>query len=204
MFYFAAPAHAQQAPDAPVAHEGAAHEGAAHEGAAHEGGHDAKMDWELVRYQTSNFILFLLLVIVAGRRPIMDALGNRANVVRRDLDESARAKGEAQKEYHEIEEKLAGLERRIEDMKAGATRDAEAEGVRIRERAEADAIRIRETATRTVSEEVLRARNEIRREVVEQAAGLAREIVKSSVQAEDQARFQAEFLAALDKPGGAA
>lgn len=183
--------------------EGAAHEGAAHEGAAHEGEHHG-MDRSLVGLQASNFILFFLLIGFAARRPISEALGNRANAVRRDLDESQAVKAAAQRQYAEMEEKLASLERRIDDMKAEAIREAEAEGVRIRERAEADAVRIKETAQRTVREEALRARNEIRREVVEQAASLARELVKTSVNGEDQARLQSEFLGALSAPPGGA
>ncbi len=180
--------------------EGAAAEGTAHEGAAEPEHHG--MDWETVGLQASNFILFVLLLGVALRRPVGDALGNRANAVRRDLDESQQVKAAAQRQYAEIEEKMAGLERRIELMKAEAVRESESEGVRIRERAEADAVRIRETAERTVREEVVRARAELRREVVEQAAGLALEIVKSNVTAADQKRLQTEFLGALKAPNG--
>lgn len=208
MVLFSSPAFAQEGEHGAPAGEHGAPAGEAHEGAAeHGGGHGEAhgMDWELVGYQASNLILFLILVIWAGRRPIMDALGNRANVVRRDLDESARAKGDAQREYHEIEERLAGLEARIESMKAEAHREAEAEAGRIRDRAQADAARIKETAERTVREEALRARNEIRREVVEQAAALAREIIQRNVAAEDQDRLQAEFLGALrTRTGGEA
>jgi len=183
--------------------EGAAHEGAAHEGAAsEEGGHESGPDAKLLTLQSVNLLLFILVLFFAARRPIMDALGNRANAVRRDLDESARLKDEADKRYHEIEARLAGLDRRIDEMKAEAAHEAEAESERIRERAEADSVRIRETAQRTIREEALRARNEIRREVVEQATGLAREIVKQNVTPEDQARLQGEFLGALRKPVG--
>jgi F-type H+-transporting ATPase subunit b len=183
-------------------HAGAAPEGVAHEGAAHEGAEHHGMDWTLVGLQASNFFLFALVVFFAARRPVLDALGNRANAVRRDLDESQQVKAAAQKQYAEIEEKLAGLERRIESMKAESIREAEAEAVRIRQRADADAIRIRETAQRTVREEALRARNELRREVVGQAVGMARELIKSQVNTEDQARLQAEFLGALSTPNG--
>ncbi len=166
-----------------------------------EGAHHG-MDWSLVGLQSSNFILFLLVIFFAARRPVLDALGNRANVVRRDLDESQKVKAAAERQYAEVEEKLAGMERRIEEMKAGAIREAEAEAVRIHERAQADAVRIRDTAQRTVREEAQRARNEIRREVVEQAASLAGAIVKQNVSGEDQARLHGELLSALQQPAG--
>ena len=175
----------------------AAEAGAHTEGAAHTG-----MDWDLVGMQATNFFIFLIILYFAVRRPIRDALGNRANAVRRDLDESARVKDEAERRYHEIEGKLAGLDRRIEDLKAESAREAEMEAARIRERAELDAVRIRETAERTVREEAIRARHEIRKEVVEQAAALAREIVKANVNPGDQLRLHAEFLGALRGPSG--
>jgi len=185
-------AHAEGGSPASTAHEGAV---------SAEGGHPG-MDWSLVGLQASNFILFLLVIFFAARRPVLDALGNRANVVRRDLDESQQVKAAAERQYAEVEEKLAGLERRIEEMKVGAIREAEAEAVRIHERAQADAVRIRDTAQRTVREEALRARNEIRREVVEQAASLAGAIVKQNVSSEDQARLHGELLSALQQPAG--
>ena len=93
-----------------AAPEGAAHEAAAHEGAAsEEGGHESGPDAKLLTLQSVNLLLFILVLFFAARRPIMDALGNRANSVRRDLDESARLKDEADKRYHEIEARLAGL-----------------------------------------------------------------------------------------------
>jgi F-type H+-transporting ATPase subunit b len=198
MDLFVGEAWAQEGPEA-GAPAGEAHEGAAEGGEAehHEG-----PDFGLIGMQAINLTLFAIVLFVFARRPIMDALGNRANAVRRDLDESARLKDEADKRYHAIEAQLAGLDRKLEELKAEAAREAEAEAERIRERAEADAVRIRETAERTLREEATRARNEIRKEVVDQATALAREIVKQNVSPEDQARLQGEFLGALRKPAG--
>lgn len=200
MMWFIQEAAAQEGHGAP-AHEGAAPAGEAHEGAA-EGGHHEGMDWHLVGLQATNFLIFFTVLFFAVRRPISDALGNRANAVRRDLDESARVKDEADRRYHQIEDQLAGLDRRIDELKAEAANEADLEAQRIRERAEIDAVRIQQTAERTIREEAIRARQEIRKEVVEQAAVLAREIVKQSVTREDQARLQAEFLGVIRKPMG--
>ena len=147
--------------------------------------------------QAVNLLLFLVLLFVFARRPILDALGNRANQVRRDLDESARLKDEAEARYRDIEQKLAGLDHRIEEMKAQAASEAKSEAARIAERAEADAIRIRDTAERTIREESQRARSEIRREVVVQATAAAREIVRQNVGSADQAKLEAEFMASV-------
>ncbi len=165
--------------------------------AAHHG-----PDYAAIGVQAVNLGLFLALLFVFARRPILDALGNRANKVRRDLDESARLKDEAEARYREIEHKLAGLDQRIEDLKEEAAAEAQAEAARIAERAESDAQRIKDTAERTIREEVQRARAEIRREVVIQASASAREIVKQNVRPDDEKRLEAQFLGALDAPKG--
>lgn len=154
-------------------------------------------DTQLLTFQAINFTIFFVILFIFARKPIMNALGNRASAVRRDLDESAKLRDEAEARYREIEQKLAGLDQRIEQMKAEAASEAAAEQARIGERAEADAIRIKETAERTIREEALRARNEIRKEVVEQASALAVGMVKQSVTVEDQLRLQAELLTSL-------
>ncbi len=172
--------------------------GNAHEGAPAGGGADHHgPDFGTIGIQAVNLLLFLVLLFVFARRPILDALGNRANQVRRDLDESARLKDEAEARYRDIEQKLAGLDHRIEEMKAQAASEAKSEAARIAERAEADAIRIRDTAERTIREESQRARSEIRREVVVQATAAAREIVRQNVGSADQAKLEAEFMASV-------
>lgn len=171
----------------------------AHEGApaGEAGGEHHGPDYATIGVQFVNLGLFLVLLVVFARRPILDALGNRANQVRRDLDESVRLKDEAVARYREIEQKLAGLDQRIDDMKETAAAEARAESARIAERAEADAVRIRDTAERTIREESQRARSEIRREVVVQATAAAREIVRQNVGSADQAKLEAEFMASV-------
>jgi F-type H+-transporting ATPase subunit b len=178
--------------------EGAIPEGVqAHEGAAsgHGGEHSAPaLDIGKVAIQGINLAIFLGILVYFARRPILDSLANRANNVRRELDEAARMRDEAEARYREIEEKLATLDKRIADLKEDAQRDADADAARIAERAEADAARLKETAERTIREEAARARSEIRREVVEQAAALARETVRQNVGPDDQSRLQGEFM----------
>ena len=180
-------------------------EAAAHEGSAHEGGeaHHEGIDSRLLMFQVINFTIFFVVLVYFARKPIMNALGNRSSAVRRDLDESAKLRDDAESRYHEIERKLAGLDKRIDDMKAEAALEAAAEQARIAERAEADAARIKETAERTIREEALRARNEIRKEVVEQASGLAVGMVKQAVNVDDQIRLQNELLQSLKRGGEA-
>ena len=177
--------------------------GGAEDGGEAGGGHHGP-DFTAIGVQAVNLLLFLVVLFVFVRRPILDALGNRANKVRRDLDESARLKDEAEARYREIEQKLAGLDQRIENLKVEAATEAAAEAARIAERAEIDAVRIKETAERTIREETQRARAEIRREVVVQAAGLAREMVKQNVRPDDEKRLEEQFLGSIKSPGGEA
>jgi F-type H+-transporting ATPase subunit b len=162
-----------------------------------EGGaeHAAAIPWGMLGLQLVNLVLFAAILLVFARRPVMDALKDRAGAVRKQLEEAARLRDDAEARYADVDQKLQALDRRIEAMKAEAAAEAEAEGKRILERAEADAARVKETAERTIREEAERARTAIRREAVAQAAQLARARLESEISPEDQERLAQAFLA---------
>lgn len=175
-----------------------ASEGAEAPGAAHGAEAAATIPWETLAYQTGTLVVFVGLLAYLARRPISDALRNRALAIRSQLEEAGRLKSEAQARYAEIESRLASLDARVQGMRAEAEAEAVREAERIRERAAVDAARIRDTAERTIREEGARARHELRGEAVALSIGLARETLKRSITADDQDRLAGEFLAAVD------
>lgn len=165
-----------------------------------EGGHGApEIHWDQLAVAAVNLVLFVGILVWAGRRPIADALANRTRAVRQALDEAARLQDESQARFSDVESKLVALDRRIEDLKAEAAAEAEREEARLRERAEADARRIRESAERTIREEADAARAQIRGEAARMAVKLAEDILRRDVNPADQERLAREFLAAVNK-----
>ena len=168
--------------------------------AAHGADHGAHgIPWDTIGISAVNVILFLGILVWAARKPVGDALKNRALAVSSQLDESTRLKEEAAARAADIESKLVSLGKRVDEMKAEAALEADKEARRLEERAHADAARIRETAERTIREESTRARNELRGEAARLAVQLARETLKRSVTPDDQERLAREFLAAVEK-----
>ncbi|MFZ5482324.1 MAG: hypothetical protein ACOZNI_36520 [Myxococcota bacterium] len=170
------------------------------EGGGHGGPEGAHgIPWDTIAFQSIAVAIFLGLLFWFARRPVGDALKNRALDVRNRIESAAKARDEAAARYAEIESRLVSLDRRVEEMKAEAAADADNEAERIRERAHADAQRVKETAERTIREEADRARTQLRAEAVGLAVQLARESLKRAVTPEDQERLAKDFLAAVDK-----
>lgn len=166
---------------------------------AHGGGEDHGIPWNVVAIQAVNVIFFLAILVWAAGRPVRDWVRNRSFAVSRQIDEAARVKDEAAARFSDIEAKLVSLDRRIDEMKAEADVEARKEAEAIGERAVADAARIRETAERTIREETVRARNDLRTEAAALAVQLARETIKRNLGAEDEARLAREFLGAVER-----
>lgn len=172
---------------------GAEHAAAGAEHAAHG------VPWDMVGLQAVNLLFFIVILVWVARKPLGDALKNRALGVSQSLEEASRLRAEASARAAEIDAKLATLGQKVEEMKAAAAIEADAEAKRMNERARVDAERIRDTAERTLREESGRARNALRGEAARLAVQLARETLKRSVTADDQERLAREFLAAVDK-----
>lgn len=171
----------------------------ASEGGAHGEAETHGIPWGTLIITGLNLVIFLGLLGWLARRPLADALANRASTVRKSLDEAARLQDEAQARFSEVESRLVALDRRIEELKREAEADAAREEVRLHERAEQDARRIRDTAERTIREEAESARQVLRGEASVLAVQLAREIVRRNLTADDQERLARQFLAAVDK-----
>lgn len=171
--------------------------------AASEGGHGGGeahgIPWNTLVVTALNLVIFLGLLGWLARRPLADALANRAAAVRKSLDEASRLQDEAQARFSEVESKLVALDRRIDELKQEAEVEATREEGRLRDRAAQDAQRIRDTAERTIREEADNARLVLRGEATALAVQLAREIVRKNLTVEDQERLARQFLAAVDK-----
>jgi F-type H+-transporting ATPase subunit b len=170
-------------------------EGAEGAAGAHEGG----VPWSTVGFQTMTLIVFVGVLYFVARRPVGDALKDRALRIKNQIEETSRLKTEAKARHDEIEARLASLDQRVTAMRGEAEADAAREAERIRERAQADAARIRETAERTIREEAARARNELRNEAVQLSIRLAGDALQRAITPADQDRLAREFLAAVDE-----
>ena len=143
--------------------------------------------------------LLILLVIIGwlAGPAIRDALSNRAASTRKDLKEAAAEKQAAQARYEELEARLSDFEQELAQLRAEAEKSVEREVASVHERAERDARLIWESATRSIRDEVDRARQALRRDAVDLAVELASDQVKQQIGANDEERLGREFLGAV-------
>lgn len=154
-----------------------------------------------VGYHALNLALLLGVLYVLARKPVRDALRNRALGIRKEITESARARDEARQRHEEVEARIAALAQEVENLRAEARREAEIEERKLVERAHEEARRIAEMAQRNVRDEVLRAQQELRREAVGLAVQLAEATLARNVGPDDQARLARQFLDSLNREG---
>ncbi len=157
-----------------------------------------------IGFHALHIFLLLALLFVVGRRPIGDALKNRALGIRKELVDSARERDEARKKNEELVARLGKFERELEEMRVTATEDAKQDAARLVERAEAEAKRIAESSERSISEEIRRAKASLRKEAVDLAVQLAETTLSKEVQADDQRRLARQFLDTLTTDGDSA
>ena len=128
------------------------------------------------------------------RKPLSNFLQRRRLEVKEALDESWEAKTEAEERYEEIEARISNFEGELEKLMTDVRADAEMERVVIEERAQQSAAQLEAAAERSVSEELRRARRELRDEAIGLAVGLAGDLLNSTVGKDDQQRLTNEYL----------
>ncbi len=148
-----------------------------------------------------NFLLFLGAAVYFGRRPIGDALSNRALAIRKELTESARLRDEARQRSDALADRLDKIEAEIASMRQKAEEEAANEERQLIARAEAEAERIHEATLRSIRDEVARARFALKRDAVNLAVELAEAALKERMDAEEQQRLARAFLESIKADG---
>jgi len=147
-------------------------------------------------WRVVNLLVFvaILVYILRNKIGIGKLFDNRASSIRQQLEQAKRDK-------HEAEQRLAGLEARLEkldsevaDIKAEAERDATRESERLREMAGADAEKVRQMARREIEGAMKAARTELRTFVAEKSVELAETIIRREITPQDNSRMLTKYV----------
>ncbi len=149
--------------------------------------------WEVFKQLVNVGILVGVLVYFL-KKPLSSFLKERSELLRKSIDDAAKARAEAAAKLSEIQERVARLSGEIEEMNRRMESEAGDEGKRLREAAQAEIARVREQAKFAADQEVKKAREELRREAADLSTAAAEEIVKKSVTPEDQERIVRENI----------
>jgi F-type H+-transporting ATPase subunit b len=138
-------------------------------------------------------VLFGLLIYF-GRKPIGEALRKRKEEILRGMQDAARMKEEATRQFADYEAQLEGMEERIEKTRQEIRRVGELERERVVGEARERRERMEHEARRLVDQELETARAELMRRVVRAAAARAERMLADQVTAQDQRRLAETYL----------
>ena len=131
--------------------------GAAEESGAHPGG-GVHIPWGESLKQAINFLLLAGVLFYFLRKPLSSFLKERSELLRKAIDDAAKARAKAAEKLAAIEARTANLAEEIAGMNAKMDVDAAAEARRLQETVAAEISRIRAQSEFTGEQEVKKAR----------------------------------------------
>lgn len=170
---------------------------AAEESGAHPGG-GVHVPWGEILKQAINFLILAGVLVYFLRKPLSSFLKERSELLRKAIDDAAKARAEAAEKLAAIESRTAQLADEIAGMNAKMDVEAAAEARRLQETAAVEISRIRAQSEFTGEQEVKKAREELRREASLLSARAAEEIVRKTLSPEDQERLVRENLEKIE------
>ena len=154
------------------------------------------MVWTIVTF----FVLVILLGKVAWR-PLLQALKDREDGIRRAIDDASQARASAEQLKAQYEDEL----KRSQEKAQAMLTQSQAEGQKIRERlikeAEAEAQRLSEQTRRQLADEKEKLARELRREVASLSVRVAEKLLRHTVNVKEQETLVQQFIKDIDKEG---
>ena len=171
---------------------------AAEEGGAHNGG-GVHIPWGEILKQGINFLLLAGVLVYFLRKPLSTFLKERSELLRKAIDDAAKARAEAAEKLAAIEIRTAKLADEIAGMNAKMDVEAAAEARRLQEVAAVEISRIRAQSEFTGEQEVKKAREELSREAALLSARAAEELIRKTLSPEDQERLVRENIEKIER-----
>jgi F-type H+-transporting ATPase subunit b len=135
------------------------------------------------------FLVLLALLAKFAWRPLLEALDNRQNAIRKSLDDAQRAKQELER----LNAESAQIIQRARGEADAIITQSRADGDRLREeirqKARAEADNIVKNAERQIQLETTRALEQLRHEAVDLSVMIASKIIQRNLSKEDNARL---------------
>ncbi len=126
------------------------------------------------------------------------ALADRTANIEKALREAEQARAAAEKKFAEYSEKLEKANQEIDGIYAAIRKEAELEKERIIAEAKMTADKIREQAAATASQEVLKAKAELRGEAARLAVQMAEQSLRENIKKDDQDRLVTDYLTKVE------
>lgn len=148
-------------------------------------------------FQVINFLVLVAILYKFAFKPITKALQDRADGIKKSLDDAKAANEEAERRLKEYSDKLTTAHKEGEVIRERARQEALTEGQRLVTDAKEEAGRLVEQAKKDIEGEVKKARQELREEVVNISLQVTEKILEKKVDAEDHKRLVGEYISKM-------
>ena len=159
--------------------------------------------WVQVALSIGNFAVLVWLLVRFGGPGIKTMLANRHAGIKKDLEDAATLRRQAEERLTTYEARLANIEQEIAELLTGIRREAEADAARILRAAEETAARMRKEGEFVIHQELRRLEIELRHEAATLAVELAKKLIASGLTEADQRRLADQFVRQMAAGPGA-
>ncbi|MGA1861713.1 ATP synthase F0 subunit B [Deferribacter thermophilus] len=164
---------------------------------ANEGGHGGNQVEQFI-WRLITFIVFVFILYKFLKNPIKNLLINRTEEIRKTIEEAEKAKAEAEKELNTYKEKLASMEKELEQMKNNAIAAVEKEKELILADAEKNIEKLKVFAENLIDSEMTKAKEELKALTVELAIKLAEEKMNTTLTKEMKEKIAEKYIKTLE------
>jgi len=146
-----------------------------------------------------DFVVFVWLLVHFTRKPIRDAFATRHRAIKRAIDDNQALFDTAKSEYDKTRDKLAAVDREVQQLITKVKEDGAFERERIIEAAKGYSARMREDVKGIISNEATAARVRLQRGVAEQALKIAQDLLVKNITDADRVRMIDDSISEIEK-----
>lgn len=167
---------------------------------AAEGGNESGgFPTKAIIFAVVNFLILLFILGYFLRKPLKDFFASRAVLIKKDIEDSQAVRDEAAQKYQEYEQRLKEIEEEMRSLIEELKKDGELERVSIVKETHDRVKNLKETSERVMSQEVQRAKEELKQEAVAWAAQLAEELVRKNLTPDDQQKIVKRYMDRMEQ-----
>jgi F-type H+-transporting ATPase subunit b len=144
------------------------------------------------------FLVLLALLAKFAWKPLLEALDNRQQSIRKALDDARKAKQELEGIHADSARRRARARAEAAEIVSRSRSDADRFREEMKEKARAEAATLMRNAERSIELETSRALQQIRLEAVDLSVGIASKILQRNVSKEDNERLIEETFRQLE------
>ena len=152
------------------------------------------MHWKLI-----NFFAFVGLLVFLLKKPLAEFWNIRSQMIRNGIEEGQKKYKEAKAINEKLQARVRELEGEVSRLVKNLEEEGELERKRIIEESETLSARMQQEASRVAQQEIIRAKEILKKEAVELSIKLAEDLVKKNLNNNDQQKMAEHYLNELQK-----